>query len=345
MSASTVSLSWAAAANDYTYTIRRATTSGGPYTTIATGVNATSFTDMGLTSGTTYYYVIAGDNTAGESANSSEDAATASDLFVHLKFDDGSGAIASDASGNGWDGTLVNSPTWSTSGKVNTSLTLTGSSSQYVQLPSGVVAGQTSFTVAAWVYLTTNNMWMRVFDFGTGTSNYMFLSVKNGSGVPRFGILLNGQSTEQGINGTAAIPTGVWTHIAVTWSNNVGTLYVNGVQVGQNTNMTWNPSMLGVTTNNYLGKSQWNDPYFDGSVDDFRLYARALSAAEIQSLATTAIPAAPTGLTASVSGSTQVQLAWTAVAGATSYHVYRATSSGGPFTPMTQIAANQTATS
>src|SRR5262249_38074169 len=163
--------------------------------------------------------------------------------------------------GNGWAGTLVNSPTWNTAGKVNSSLTLTGASSQYVSLPSGVVASETSFTASAWVNLTTSGTWMRLFDFGTGTRNDMFLTATNGSGVPRFAILTSGNSTEQGINGTSGIPLNTWTHIAVTWSNNVGTLYVNGNQVGQNTNMTWNPSLLGITTQNYVGKSQWNDPY------------------------------------------------------------------------------------
>ena len=42
-------------------------------------------------------------------------------------------------------------------------------------------------------------------------------------------------------------------------------------------------------------------------------------------------PSAPTGLTATASGQTQVNLSWTAVAGATSYTVYRATTSGGPY--------------
>jgi alpha-L-arabinofuranosidase len=43
-----------------------------------------------------------------------------------------------------------------------------------------------------------------------------------------------------------------------------------------------------VTTHNYIGKSQWPDPYLNGTVDDFQIYGRALSAAEIQALQTTA---------------------------------------------------------
>ncbi|MDQ2983090.1 MAG: S8 family serine peptidase, partial [Actinomycetota bacterium] len=51
-----VSLSWTGSAGAATYNVKRSTVSGGPYTTITTGVTATSYTDTGLTNGTTYYY-------------------------------------------------------------------------------------------------------------------------------------------------------------------------------------------------------------------------------------------------------------------------------------------------
>jgi cellulose 1,4-beta-cellobiosidase len=51
-------------------------TSGGPYTTIASGVAATSYQDGGLTNGVTYFYVVSAVNSAGESPNSAERSAT-----------------------------------------------------------------------------------------------------------------------------------------------------------------------------------------------------------------------------------------------------------------------------
>ncbi|XID92816.1 glycoside hydrolase family 6 protein [Paenibacillaceae bacterium WGS1546] len=63
-------LSWNASGGATGYNMKRATTSGGPYATIATGVTGTSYTNAGLTNGTTYYYVVSAANAAGESANS-----------------------------------------------------------------------------------------------------------------------------------------------------------------------------------------------------------------------------------------------------------------------------------
>jgi lysophospholipase L1-like esterase/fibronectin type 3 domain-containing protein len=67
-----ITLSWTAASGATSYNIKRATTSGGPYTNIATGITTTSYTNTGLTNGTTYYYVVSAVNTAGESPNSSQ---------------------------------------------------------------------------------------------------------------------------------------------------------------------------------------------------------------------------------------------------------------------------------
>jgi fibronectin type 3 domain-containing protein len=55
---SQVDLTWSAVTDATSYTIKRSTTAGGPYTTIKTGVTGTIYTDTDVTNGTTYYYVV-----------------------------------------------------------------------------------------------------------------------------------------------------------------------------------------------------------------------------------------------------------------------------------------------
>jgi len=71
-----VSLSWNAASGASTYNVYRSIVSGGPYGSIATGVTSTSHLDTTVTNGTTYYYVVAGVNGAGEGPDSNQASAT-----------------------------------------------------------------------------------------------------------------------------------------------------------------------------------------------------------------------------------------------------------------------------
>jgi endo-1,4-beta-xylanase len=71
-----VSLSWNASPGATSYRVKRSTTSGGPYTLIASNLTGTSFINTGLTNGITYFYVVSAVNSAGESPNSAQVGAT-----------------------------------------------------------------------------------------------------------------------------------------------------------------------------------------------------------------------------------------------------------------------------
>lgn len=71
-----IQLTWSAAAGADSYSVKRSTTAGGPYTVIASGLTTTSFTDTGLQDGVTRHYVVSATSLAGEGANSTEASAT-----------------------------------------------------------------------------------------------------------------------------------------------------------------------------------------------------------------------------------------------------------------------------
>ena len=89
-----VLLSWSASLGATRYLVKRATTSGGPYTTIAPNVKGNAYTDTSAVNGTTYYYVVSAANSLGESDDSNEASATPhapADLRVSLDADAAAG--------------------------------------------------------------------------------------------------------------------------------------------------------------------------------------------------------------------------------------------------------------
>ena len=91
-----VPLRWQRSFGATRYVVKRATSSGGPYTTIATDVRGGSYTDKSVANGTTYYYTVAAANSSGTSANSPEDAAKPEHPMVNVA----TGGTANDNANN-----------------------------------------------------------------------------------------------------------------------------------------------------------------------------------------------------------------------------------------------------
>ncbi|MEO6921315.1 MAG: alginate lyase family protein [Collimonas sp.] len=91
-----VPLRWQASFGATSYTVKRSTFSGGPSTTIASGVTGSSYTDKSVVNGTTYYYTVTATNSAGTSDNSPEDSATPVLPVVAVA----TGGTANDSAGN-----------------------------------------------------------------------------------------------------------------------------------------------------------------------------------------------------------------------------------------------------
>jgi hypothetical protein len=168
-----------------------------------------------------------------------------------------------------------------TTGKNGQALSLNGSS-QYALVPAGIMAAANNFTIATWVYWNGGSQWQRIFDFGNGTSQYMFLTPNSGGGTLRFGITMNGGGAEQIVQTASALPTAQWIHVAVTYNGTTAIIYTNGV-VAASGAVSISPAAFNPAINN-LGASQYPDPYFNGRLDDVCIYNYALTATQIGAL-------------------------------------------------------------
>jgi hypothetical protein len=214
-----------------------------------------------------------------------------SSLVGWWKLDEISGKIAVDSSSKGNNGILRGGPQW-INGMINGGLQLDGLD-DYVDLPIGlVISSLTDCTIAFWVNFTgfdpEEDDWQHIFDFGNGTSDYIFLTPNGGSGGPvSFAIRTTEVGAEDNVTGTNPLRSG-WHHVAVTISeaNRTIIMYIDGTVIASNTNVENKLSDLGFTRNNWFGRSQFyvSDPQFEGSLDDFYIYNRALLQEEIESL-------------------------------------------------------------
>ena len=110
---SSVKLVWGGAANAATYTIKRSSVSGGPYTTIATGVTGRTYLDIGLTNYARYYYVVNAVNASGSGAASNQAIGTPYQAFQYVwyTFEDGPQGknpdVITDVTGFGNTGAMI----------------------------------------------------------------------------------------------------------------------------------------------------------------------------------------------------------------------------------------------
>jgi len=237
-----------------------------------------------------------GSGTGGSGTGTGGATVSTSGLVIYYACDQTSGSTLTDSSGNSRNATLVTGTGGTAgysfgAGQVNNALRLVKAGQGHATIANTGLSAATEMTIAAWVYLNSSVEWQRVWDFGNSTTIYMFLSPK--SSVTKFirvAITTGGLNGEQGLDGTAELAVGAWKHVAVVMGGGTGILYVDGQPMTTKTGMTLLPSTLGATTNNYIGKSQYadtteRDPYLDGNIDEFRVYSRVLTPAEIAILA------------------------------------------------------------
>ncbi|MFG2126767.1 family 43 glycosylhydrolase [Streptomyces sp. NPDC048751] len=226
------------------------------------------------------------------------------DLVLDYKFDESGGNIVRDSSGHGYHGTYVRTPDFGT-GVQGGSFKMSGGNSSsttspYVRIPNGVLKGAESVTVSTYVKWKGGDNFQWLFGLGPDNNKYLFATPSNGGGKLFSAITRATWSGEKQMTAGSPLTAGKWQHVTVTVDgpSETAVLYVDGVEAARATGVTVKPSELYDASkgySGYIGKSLYSpDPYFGGEVDDFRIYNRALTPAEVLELSgnTTGIAAA-----------------------------------------------------
>jgi len=221
-----------------------------------------------------------GYNASSEATASFSQATTgtiSSGLVAYWKFDEGTGTTAADSSGNGNTGTLANGPVW-TSGIAGNALYFDGIDDSVTILDSNTLNPSSSFTVSAWVNPATT-----FTDFRSIlVKNYRYYLYSSVAGYCGDGIPLGGFSevTNNTVCQPAPLAANTWTHLSLTYDSSTLMLYRNGVAVATAA-ASETPSPT--TGNLQIGASQYGE-YFQGLIDEVRIYNRALTNIEIQTI-------------------------------------------------------------
>jgi glucan endo-1,3-alpha-glucosidase len=292
--ANAVTLSWAASTGTapITYRIFRGTSPGGEgATAIASGIGSTSFTDVGLATGTTYYYKVAASNSASTTDLSGESFAKTLSPFIQL--DSGGGGVPPFAADAGFSASNV----FSSSATIDTSAAISPAPQAVYQ--SVRWAPSFTYTMGS---LTPGATYLVRLHFAE-------LSF-NGTGQRVFNVALNGTNVLSNFDLFAA--AGAQNKAVIKEFNTTATA-AGQIAIAFTRGTADNPEVAGIQV---FGTAGGSTP--------------------------APVPATPTGL-AATAGTGQISLSWSASAGATSYNVYRSTTSNGE--GMTAVDTGLTSTS
>ncbi len=224
---------------------------------------------------------------------------------------------ATDASGNGRAGTLVGYPSWTT-GESGGAMTFNGAS-QYVTVPA-LNLNSNTVTISGWIKrngVPSDYTGVVVYRNGSGTASGISL---RSSGALSYS--WNDSSSTYSWSSGLTVPDGVWTFVALVITASKATMYMQpagaAMQSAVNNVSHAAQAFSGIS---YLGQDPLGSRFFNGSLDDVRVYNSSLSAAQIGQLSdsyfpptvstpATASPVMVTGTTTalSVQGASSVNL-------------------------------------
>ncbi len=242
-------------------------------------------------------------------------------LVAAYAFDEGSGTTAVDATGAGNNGVVVGG-TWAP-GRYGGALSFDGTN-DYVGLPALGTFYNSGFTLEAWVQKATGKNDVGIVGSWTGSGPMLWVDHL----ASRYHLTLG--SSFSGYLDSGGNPiVGQWQHLAATFDGATARYYVDGVEVA---NRAFTGSVGNSNTWRIGAYGGGPGGFFDGTIDEVRVYDRALGPAEIVAdrdqplgLADPGAPTMPGNLTVTGTTTTSVSLSWTASVddtGVTGYNVY-----------------------
>lgn len=195
-------------------------------------------------------------------------------LVAAWGFDEGIGAIAHDQLGV-HDG-AINGGSWTPAGAFGSALMFDGANGTVTVSDHPALDLSTGMTLEAWLYPITTSSWRNVLmKERVGGFSYSLYANTNGA-VPAAYVSTDGGDAEAAAN--VRLPEAVWSHLAVTYDGGTVRLFVNGVQAASRTATGALLQTDGVLR---IGGNAAGE-FFHGTIDNVRIYNRALAAAEIQ---------------------------------------------------------------
>jgi len=210
--------------------------------------------------------------------------ASASSLVAAYDFNAGSGATVADVSGHGHTGTLSGA-TWTPQGRFGAALSFDGANDWVTIADAAALDLTTGMTLSAWVYPTATTGWRTVLLKEQVGGLIYALYASTDSTQPSGHVFVNGQ--EELLRGPVPLPPDTWTYLATTYDGTTLRLYVNGTEVASRA--VAGPILSSTGVLRIGGNNVWSE-WFQGRIDEVRLYNRALTASELQADMLTPVP-------------------------------------------------------
>jgi fibronectin type 3 domain-containing protein/peptidoglycan/xylan/chitin deacetylase (PgdA/CDA1 family) len=376
---STINLNWTASTNATGYNVYRAATSDGTYVKVNNAtISAASYSDTGLSGGTTYYYKVTAVNSYGESAKSASASAitapnapgglTGASLLNNGNFESGtnpwtvantSPAVSTFSNSSGWGFVDIGASGGSSKSGIQLQQTFNANlvSGTTYNISFDAKAAATKPFDAVIRDSAGNIIWSKYSLSATSASktySYPYTPAAAYSGA-KICFRIGGDTNDFYIDNVTVAPTAPNAPVGLTAAaNGASSITLNwtastdatGYNVYRATTsggsyVKVNNAPTSATSYTDTGLSEGTTYYYKlTAVNSAGESAQSANASAATATAVPTVPNAPVGLTAAVNGTSSITLNWTASTDATGYNLYRAATSDGSYVKVNNAPAS-----